>query len=105
MYEDAYYDVHFVMKTPDNKQISEMSRSELYWVQEILEATVEQIKDELKKRREVLRDEQLKADFDKLADRYLEIVEAGVGRKCKKNHFKAYDILLDIFFHKTDFKD
>jgi hypothetical protein len=105
MYEDQYYDVYFTMNTPDDKKISEMSYSELYWLLDNLNSYVERIRGKVKERREVLYEEGRKEDFKKLADRYLDIIEAGVGRKCKKNNLKAYDILLDIFFHKTDFKD
>ena len=108
MYEDKYYNAYFIttIKTPDDKSISEMSYSELYWLEKNLNSHVEDyvksIKDEIKNRREELYDKSREEAIHKLADKYLEIIEAGCGRKCKKNHWKAYDILLDIFFHKTD---
>lgn len=102
MYEDKYYNVYFTMTTEDDKKISEMSYSELYWVKESLSHYVDSIDEAIKERYQDLCDETRKEQINKLADKYLDIIEAGVGRKCKKHHLEAYDILLDIFFHKTE---
>lgn len=102
MYEDKYYNAYFTMTTPDNKTISEMDYSELYWLAKNLDDYADRVRDKIKERYEVLQDESREKAIHKLADKYLDIIEAGVGRKCKKNHYEAYNILLDIFFHKTD---
>ncbi len=102
MYEDKYYGSYFTMTTPDNKSISEMDYSELYWTAKNLDHYADSVRDKIKERYEVLRDESREEKLRKLADKYLDIIEAGVGRKCKKNHWKAYDILLNIYFGKTD---
>lgn len=102
MYEYDWYNVYFTMNTPDNKTISEMSYSELYWVLKTLDQFKEAIEAEVRERREVLYDENRKRELDILMEKYLPVIQKGTGRKSRKADNEALNVLLDIYFHKIE---
>lgn len=102
MYEHDWYNVYFTMNTPDNKTISEMSYSELYWVLKNLDQFKEAIEAEVRERREVLYDENRKRELDILMEKYLPVIQKGTGRKSRKADNEALNVLLDIYFHKIE---
>ena len=99
MYEEKYYGVYFIMKTPDDKKISDMDSHELYWTAKRLELFKEDIDEEIRKRQKELYEDKKRNDCKKLCDKYLDRIKKGTG-KGEKAEMEALNILLDIFFHE-----